>query len=217
MASMATTDPSDLTRLMERAAAGDGDGWRELLARYHSRLRRMVALRLDPRLGGRFDPSDVLQETYLEAHAGLVEYLRDPPLPFFLWLRQLAGHRLGRLHRDHLGRKCRDVSREVSLYRGVPGASSAALAERLLGREGRPSEAAARLERKLRLEQALNSMDPTDREVLVLRHFEQLTRAEAARELGISEAAAAKRYLRALERLKAELDAGPGGLEELRP
>jgi len=215
---MATTDPSELTRLMERAAAGDGGGWKQLLARYHDRLRRMVSLRLDPRLCGRFDPSDVLQEAYLEAHTGLAEYLRDPPLPFFLWLRQLAGHRLGRLHRDHLGRKCRDATREVSLFRpGVPGASSAALAERLLGREARPSEAAARLERKLRLEQALNSMDPTDREVLVLRHFEQLTRAEAARELGITEAAAAKRYLRALERLKAELDAGPGGLEELRP
>jgi RNA polymerase sigma-70 factor (ECF subfamily) len=111
----------------------------------------------------------------------------------------------------------RDPGREVSLYRGaMPEASSAALAAQLLGKECRPSEFALRAERKLRLQQALNRMDPLDREVLSLRHFEQLTRNETAQVLGISEAAGAKRYLRALERLREILALLPGGLEEFR-
>jgi RNA polymerase sigma-70 factor (ECF subfamily) len=110
----------------------------------------------------------------------------------------------------------RDPGREVSIYRGaLPEASSAALAAQLLGRECRPSEAAVRAELKIRLQEALNCMDAIDREVLSLRHFEQLTTAESARVLGISEAAAGKRYLRALLRLKTVLSQAPGGPEGL--
>jgi RNA polymerase sigma-70 factor, ECF subfamily len=203
-------------RMLEHAATGDAAGWETLMRRYHDRLRRMVAVRLDPRLAGRFDPSDVLQETYLDAFGRLPEYLREPKLPFFLWIRYLTGHHLGRIHRDHLGRQMRDPGREVSLYQGaLPEASSAALAAQLLGKESRPSELAVRAERMLRLQEALNRMDPTDREVLALRHFEHLTRAEAAEVLKISEAAVAKRYLRALERLREMLALLPGGLEYL--
>lgn len=79
----------------------------------------MVAIRLDPRLAGRFDPSDVLQDTYLDAHDKLPEYLRDPRVPFFLWLRFLTGHHVGRLHSDHLGRQIRDAGREVSLFQAA--------------------------------------------------------------------------------------------------
>ena len=209
---MLNGDASETRRRLERAAAGEHDAWRSLVAEHHDRLRRMVALRLNPRLQGRIDPSDVLQESYLEAVRQLADYLRNPPLPFFLWLRQLAGHRLYKLHRHHLGTQTRDASREVSLYRGaLPEASSAALAAQLLGRESRPSEAAVRAELKIRLQEALNGMDAIDREVLSLRHFEQLTSAEVARELNISEAAAGKRYLRALLRLKAILSSMPGG------
>src|SRR5216683_3189128 len=109
----------------------------------------------------------------------------------------------------------RDADREVALYRGtLPEASSAALAAQLLGRDTRPSEAAMRAERKILLQQALNSLDPLDREVLALRHFEQLSTAEAAQALGIQEAAAAKRYVRALIRLKDVLRNMPGGRSE---
>src|SRR5262249_2745920 len=149
---------------------------------------------------------------YLEAVRQLAEYLRNPVLPFFLWLRQLAGHRLFKLHRQHLGAQMRDAGREGSLYRGpLPEASSAALAAPLLGHDTRPSEAAVRPELKIRLQEALNRMDPLDREVLSLRHFEQLTTAEVARELSIRPAAAGKRYLRALVRLKDILSHMPGG------
>jgi RNA polymerase sigma-70 factor (ECF subfamily) len=201
-----------MRRRLELAAAGEDEAWRSLVGQYNDRLRRMVALRLDPRLQGRIDPSDVLQETYIEAARQLSDYLRDPAVPFFLWLRQLAGHRLFKLHRSHLGAQMRAAGREISLYRGsLPEASSAALAAQLLGRESRPSEAAVRAELKLRLQEALNRMDPLDREVLSLRHFEQLTTPEVARVLGISEAAAGKRYLRALLRLKEILSLAPGG------
>ncbi len=205
-------DASEIRRRLERAAAGEDAAWQSLLAQHHDRLRRMVALRLDPRLQGRVDPSDVLQESYLEAVRQLADYLCDPVLPFFLWLRQLAGNRLFKIHRHHLGTQRRDAGREVSLYRGaLPEASSAALAAQLLGHECRPSEAAVRTELKLRLQEILNRMEPLDREVLALRHFEQLTTPEVARELGISQAAASKRYVRALVRLKEILCQMPGG------
>jgi RNA polymerase sigma-70 factor (ECF subfamily) len=210
-----SSETNDLLRL---AAAGDSQGWGELLTRHADRLRRMVALRLDQRLQGRIDASDVLQEAYLEAWGRLAEYLREPAMPFFLWLRFLTGQRLLILHRHHLGRQMRDAGREISLYRGaLPEASSAALAAHLLGHDTRPSEAAMRIELKLRLQEALNQMDSLDREVLALRHFEQLSRAETAQVLDMRESAVSKRYFRALERLKDILASMPGGLGEVWP
>jgi len=118
------------------------------------------------------------------------------------------------LHRHHLGTQMRDAALEISIYRGaLPAASSAALAAQLLGRHTSPTQAVVRAERILRVQEALNTLDPVDREVLSLRHFEELTAAEAAQVLGIEEAAAAKRYFRALKRLKETLDAMPGGQE----
>jgi RNA polymerase sigma-70 factor, ECF subfamily len=175
----------------------------------------MISLRLDPRLQGRIDPSDVLQEAFLAASLQLQDYARSRSMPIFLWLRLVAGQKLVALHRHHLGKKIRDAGREVALFQGaLPEASSTALAARLLGREAAPSEAAMRAELALRLEAALNSMDTLDREVLVLRHFEQLSNAEAAQVLDIQPAAASKRYIRALRRLKEILQKLPGGLEE---
>jgi len=208
-----TGEASETAGLLRRAAQGDQAAWGALLVRSRGRLRRMVALRLDRRLQGRVDPSDIIQEAYIDASARLAEYARQPDMPFFLWLRFLTGQRLLRVHRQHLGAEMRDVAREVSLYRGaLPAATSAALAAQLLGRDTRPSEAAVRAERSIRLQEALNSMDPLDREVLALRHFEQLSNGEAARVLGLQESAAAKRYVRALKRLRLILDARPGGL-----
>jgi RNA polymerase sigma-70 factor (ECF subfamily) len=135
---------------------------------------------------------------------------------FFLWLRLVVGERLAQLHRHHLGTHLRDAGREVSLYRGpMPVASSAALAAQLLGRHTSPTQAAVRAERLLRLQEALNSLDAIDREILSLRHFEELSRAETATVLGIQESAVAKRYVRALKRLKDVLAGMGGGLEGL--
>jgi RNA polymerase sigma-70 factor (ECF subfamily) len=206
----------DTVGLLERLRAGDQQALDDLFARHRGRLRRMVEMRLDWRLQARIDASDVLQEAFLEVATRLEEYLDNPALPLFLWLRLIVGERLTRLHRHHLGVKMRDAGREVSLYReALPAASSAALAAQLLGKHTSPTQAAVRAERMLRLQEALNSLDPIDREVLSLRHFEELTRAETARVLGIEEAAAAKRYVRALKRLKDILARMPGGLEGL--
>lgn len=207
-------DSSATNDLLRGVADGDRESWGALLTRHEPRLRRIVSFRMDPRMQGRMDPGDILQEVHLEATRHLLDYLRRPPMPFFLWLRGIAGNKLLEMHRRHLGTPMRDARREVSLYRGPsPGATSAALAARLLGRLTRPSEAAVRAEAKLRLQEALNGMDLIDREVLALRHFEHLSNAEAAGVLGIGEAAAGKRYLRALERLRSLLVKLPGGLE----
>jgi RNA polymerase sigma-70 factor (ECF subfamily) len=199
-------DSSDVEELIQQAAAGNPGSWAALIKRYRSRLRRMVSFRMDSRLQGRVDPSDVVQEVCLEAWQHLGSYVSQPSTSFFLWLRAVAGHKLGDVHRHHLGTRMRDARREVSLYQGsLPGATSAALAAQLLGHVTRPSEAAVRAERKVQLQTALNAMDPIDREVLALRHFEQLTVSEAAAVLGIKEKAAGMRYTRALRRLKAIL------------
>jgi RNA polymerase sigma-70 factor (ECF subfamily) len=207
---------ADTVRLLERARAGDAGALTEVFARYRDRLRRMVELRLDRRLQARIDASDVVQDAYLEVAQRLEAYLQQPKLPLFLWLRLVVGERLLTLHRHHLGTQMRDAGLEVSLYRGaLPAASSAALAAQLLGQQTSPTQAAVRAERLLRIQEALNSLEPLDREILSLRHFEQLSRAESAQALGIAEAAASKRYIRALRRLKTILADMPGGLEAL--
>ena len=210
----AMSAPSNETDdLLQRAAKGDPESWNALLARDEQRLRRLIAFRMDQRLQGRIDPSDVVQEASLEAWQHLQDYLRDSKLPFFLWLRGIAANKLRELHRHHLGTRMRDAGREVSIYRGtLPEATSAALAAQLLGHLTQPSVAAMRAEIKVRLQEALNQMDPLDREVLALRHFEFLTPRETAEVLGIKEKAAAMRYVRALRRLKEILTALPGGL-----
>jgi RNA polymerase sigma-70 factor (ECF subfamily) len=203
----------EISGLLRQVAAGDQAVWGDLLERHRPRLRRMVELRLDPRLQGRLDPSDVIQEAYLTASVQLADYLKEPAIPFYLWLRLVTGQKLVALHRNHLGTKARDASRQVSLDRGaLPAASSGALASKLLGREPSPSEAAGEAEQRRWVQEALNRMNPLDREVLALRHFEQLTNDETAQVLGLEPSAASKRYVRALQRIKEILSAMPGGL-----
>ena len=176
----------------------------------------MVELRLDRRLQSRIDASDVIQEAYVEVVRRLGEYLSEPSYPLFLWLRLIVGERLLKLHRHHLGTKMRDAELEVSIYRGAfPAASSAALAAQLLGKHTSPTQAAMRAERMMRLQEALNTLDPMDREVLSLRHFEEMSLVETALSLGFEQSAAAKRYIRALKRLKAVFTTMPGGLESV--
>jgi RNA polymerase sigma-70 factor, ECF subfamily len=208
--------PSGTFHLIERLRAGDRLALGELFQRHRDRLRRMVDLRLDARLHGRIDASDVLQDGFLDLEKRVASYLSDPRLPVFLWLRMVVSDRLAQVHRQNLGTRMRDVSHEVSLYRDpLPQASSAALASMLLGRLTSPSNAAIRAEQILQVQEAINSLEPLDREVVALRHFEQLSRAETAVVLGITEEAGAKRYIRALKKLKSILAAMPGGLSGL--
>ena len=206
-----TNDGSDVTDLLRRAAAGDEPACQDLFTRYRPRLKRMVHLRLSRRLQGRVDDSDVLQEAYLDVSRRLGEYAADPKLPFYLWLRHLTGLKLAEVHRRHLGTQLRDADREVTLHRGgLPEADSASLAAQLLGTVTSPSEAAVKAEQRLCVQEALNSMDPVDREVLALKHFEQLSVNEIAAVLGLSKAGAGSRYLRAIKRLRDILARMPG-------
>jgi RNA polymerase sigma-70 factor (ECF subfamily) len=204
---------SDLD-LLDAARSGDERALAVLVERHRDRLERMVGLRIDRRLQGRVDPADVVQEAYLAVCGKFLQYSADPHLPFFLWLRLEVGQKLVDVHRRHLGTRMRDAGQEVSLHRGVlPQVTSLSLAEHLLGKLTTPSHAAMRAELKVRVQEALNSMDPNDREMLILRHFEDLSNAEAAQVLGIKPTAAVNRYVRALKRLKDVFQAMPGGTE----
>ncbi len=206
---MAVESEADIVDLLARVRGGDQSALAELYARHRDKLRRMVQLRLDRRLAGRVSPSDVLQEAYIDAVKRIDHYFEKPDQPFFGWLRLVVGQRLADVHREHLALK-RDVGQEVPINRGAAGADSACLAACLLGTGTSPSHAAARAESFARLEEALDQMDPLDREVLALRHFEELSNTDTAAILDIQPAAASKRYVRALARLKQILETLPG-------
>ena len=191
----------DTERLLIRAAAGDDTARGALLVRHRDRLRRMVAVRLDPRLAARVDPSDVVQETLAEADRRLNDYLRDQPLPFYPWLRQLAGERLGAEYRRHIRAARRSIGREIPDWE-LPEGSVLVLADRLLDRGTGPSEAARRQEQRDRVQRALAELSAADCEVLALRYLEELSAREVGAVLGIGEEAAKKRALRALRRLQ---------------
>jgi RNA polymerase sigma-70 factor (ECF subfamily) len=200
--------------LLDAARNGDEGALAALVERHRERLERMVWLRMDRRLQGRVDPADVVQDAYLALRGKFPQYIADPQLPFFLWLRLEVGQKLVDLHRFHLGTQMRDAGQEVSLHRGaLPQVTSLSLAEHLLGKLTTASHAAMRAELKIRVQEALNSMDPHDREVLILRHFEELSNSETAQVLGIKPSAAVNRYVRALKRLKDVFQGMPGGIE----
>lgn len=174
-----------------------------LFSQFEPRLDRMIRFRLDQRLWGRVDPADVLQEAYLEAAARLRSYLAQPSVPVFVWVRSMTEQVLINVHRRHLGAKIRDARIEVSMHRKQSGpATSFCLAARLVGNLTSPSQAAMREEMIDQLRKAFDTMDPIDREVLALRHFEELSNNEVAEILGLQKAAASNRYVRALKRLK---------------
>src|SRR5262245_18326168 len=210
MGFLMASEPGEESSLLQRAALGDKHAQEQLFSMYRVRLKRMVHLRLNRRLQGRIDDSDVLQESFLDISRQFKEYVQNPQLPFFLWLRHMTGLKLVEVHRRHLGSQMRDADREVSLHRGgLPEADSVSLAAQLLGKLTTPSQAAIKAETRLYVQEALNSMDPIDREVLALKHFEQLSTSEIAEVLGLSKAGAGSRYLRALKRLRDILSSLP--------
>jgi RNA polymerase sigma-70 factor (ECF subfamily) len=201
---------ADTDELLQRAAAGDETARDALLGRHRRRLSRMVAVRFDPRLAARVDPSDVVQETLAEAAAGLDRYLRERPLPFYPWLRRLAHRRLIDLHRRHVLARRRSVTHEIGLA-GLPDHSALALADRLFARTSSPSARLGQRERQNRVRAALAALSEQDRELLILRFLEALPTQETAAVLGISAVAVRSRQVRALDRLRVLL--GPDFLE----
>ncbi len=207
-----TFHPADLDALRTALQAGSVDALASLFDTYRESLHRMAHFRLDRRLLGRVDPDDVLQESFLAAHQRLDSFAKEEDASPYVWLRLVVGQTMIDIHRRHIGAKMRDAAREVSVRVG-PRADSAVLsgilAAHLCAPSGNaPSRLAVEAEERALLEDALESMDDIDREVLVLRHFEQLSNREVGELLQLKDAAASNRYVRALRRLKAAIDKG---------
>lgn len=192
--------------LVESLRRGDVEALSRLFEKHRERLRRIVAFRLDPRLWGRVDPEDVVQETYLAASKRLEHFRDRPDMSFAVWARLLVLQTLADTERLHLGAKKRDAALERSIDPS-PGSddTSISLAGKLMSGITSPSRAAARAELYEQLQRVLATLSDTDREVIALRHFEELTNNEVAEVLGIHKAAATNRYIRALQRLEAAL------------
>jgi RNA polymerase sigma-70 factor (ECF subfamily) len=196
--------------LLDQARRGDGAAVERLLTQHRAPVRRMIDLRLDPAIAARVDASDVVQDVLLEASRRLDAYLANPVMPFHLWLRHIAKDHLIDAHRRHRAQR-RGVDREQPLVpAALAGRSSVELAAQLMDRERTPASAAIQHEMERRLHRALVELDDGDREVLLMRHFEQLSNQEVAAVLGLTEAAASMRYLRAMRRLRALLQPGGG-------
>lgn len=202
-----SASPSQIERLH---ACGD-EALAAAFEEFHDRLERIADLRIDPRLVGRVDPVDVLQESFLEARKKLPRFLENATVPVFVWLRGVVLDTLIHVHRRHLARM-RDAGLEVPIQNTFPDAhvSSMSIAGWLVDDLTSPSQVAIRAETIQRIEDALNGMDEIDREVLILRHFEQLSNDEVASVVGVKKAAASRRYTRALQRFRAVLEQLPG-------
>ena len=194
----------DQDQLFEAAENGDAESLGQLMNEHFEKLSRIVGFRMDRRLQGRLDASDVVQETFVEATRRFEYYCQNKKAPFFMWLRFLALQKLAEIHRHHLGTKIRDQRREVSIFKkSQADATSANIAAALVGEQTSPSEAFSRNQAISKMATALTKMDPVDQEVVALRHFEQLSNVEVALTLGLTTSAASKRFLRAIKRLKA--------------
>lgn len=199
---------------LEQLKSGNPEVIAEVFSKYREKLQRMVRFRLDRRLYGRVDTADVLQEVWLETSRRIEDYTSNPSVPFFVWVRQLAYQIIIDLHRRHMGAQKRNVAQEVSIGRSNShDGTSISIAAQLVGNLTSPSRAAIREERLIQLRAALDEMDEIDREVLALRHFEELGNNEVAEILGLQKTAASNRYVRALKRLKQIMDADSSGHE----
>lgn len=204
-------DPRDTQQLLAAAQTGDNAAAAALWDRHRAALHRLVAMRLDRKIQARVDVSDVVQEALVEANRRLGDYLRTAPMPFHLWLRQIAQDRLIDAHRRHHAAGRRSVDREQALaLPSYPDQSALDLAGQLQDhRELTPAAAMLRRELDQRFRDALAKLDDVDREIVEMRHVEQLSNSETAQALGLSEAAAGMRYLRAVRRLRALLEEAP--------
>ncbi len=199
-------DEGVVTELLARVRGGDNQAKGALFEMFRERLGRMVSTRLDRRLQAKINASDVMQDAFLEYASSLPTYLANPQAPILLWLRVIVGRKLNAIHRAHLNTGKRNGAQEVPLFRNSwPSANSQWMAMSLAGNEPTPSGIVAQHEQAEQIRSALDQLDPIDREILCLRHFEHLTHVEAAVVLGLNKATASKRYLRALARLRSAL------------
>ncbi len=191
-------DSTETEQLLRQVRAGERQATAQLLNRHRAYLRRLIELRLDPKLRPRVDPSDVVQEAQMEAHRRLEDYVKQPPLPFRLWLRQIAFDRLLMMRRRHVEAGKRAVGRDLPL----PDRSSLLLARQFFSAGPSPSQQLLQREFVRRVREAVSQLPPGDREVLILRKLEELSNQETAHVLGVDPASASRRFGRAVLRLR---------------
>lgn len=210
--------PPDELSLLTRLRDEREQALAEEFSRHRARLWRMVSFRLDPRLRGRVDPEDILQEAFLDASQRVDHYLSSPVTSLFIWLRLIVQQTMQNVYRRHLSAQKRDASRELSKKHDDSGDSTAAsITAFLAGQLTSPSQAAIKQEQLAQLDQALLRLSALDQEVLALRHFEELTNTETSEALGIDPKAASVRYFRALRRLRHVLEKQPARKMEAAP
>lgn len=195
--------------------SGDLEALAEIFSINRARLLRIVRFRMDRRLASRFGPEDVLQEAYIEA-AKRVKHFQEKFIgSAFLWMRMMVNQTLVDMHRRHLGAQKRSAGKELNaLGMGYAVETSLSLSLSVLGSVSSHSKAVATMQLVQKVKDAIEEMDEMDREVLALRHFEELTNKEVAEALGIEQKAASIRHLRALKRLKDMLSLLPEFLDE---
>lgn len=203
---MTSLDEIDTEELLLQVCAGENAATDQLFSRHRKQLRRMIEVRMDVRLSSRLDPSDVVQDTLAEAHRLLPNYLRERPMPFYPWLRQIAWNRLVDLHRRHVLAKRRSIDREDMPDMSLSDGSIQYLARSLISRENNPVQRLIKKELNGRVRAALEQLTPGDREVLLLRHLEQMSVRDVANVLRVAEGTVKSRHYRALERLRNLLD-----------
>ena len=201
-------DPAPTLALLDQVRRGDGAAVNRLLDRHRAAIRRMIDRRMDRVVQRRVDASDIVQDVLVEANRRLGDYLANPTMPFQLWLRHMARDRLIDAHRRHRVAAARSIDREVPLAGSDPDDSRAGPAANVADRELTPAAAATWHELERRFATAVDALADDDRQIVLLKHFEHLSTAEAAEALGISKPAAGMRYLRAMRRLRLLLEPG---------
>lgn len=202
---MNTHEAPDTDELLARAGVGNAAIVAQLFSRHRPRLRRMLLSRMDPRMTARVDPSDIIQETLLEAHQRLPTYLDERPIPFYPWLRQIAWNRLLDFHRRHILVQKRTVTREEALDMSISDRSTDNLVRQLAAQVSNPSHSTRRKEMRERVHAALARLPEPLREVLVMRHLERLSVLEIAAIQGVAEGTVKSRHFRALELVRNRL------------
>jgi RNA polymerase sigma-70 factor (ECF subfamily) len=208
-------EPDPTANLLNDAKQGDSDAVEKLLTRHRESLKRMIDMRLDKRVAQRIDVSDIVQEVMVEANRRLQNYLQNPVMPFHLWIRQIAKDRIIDAHRRHRGSAKRSVDREQRLEaQGPPDASTIELAGQLMDPELTPAALATQRELAIQVQNCIAKLEERDKDILLMRHYEQLSNQEVALALGLTEPAASMRYLRALKRLRAVINGEVADLED---
>jgi RNA polymerase sigma-70 factor, ECF subfamily len=197
---------SSVDRLLDAVRRGDTVAQGELLLRYRAWLRLLARLQIDSRFQGKFDPSDIAQQALLEACRALTQFRGQTEAELTAWLRQVLAHVLAHEVRRQTTQQ-RDLSREVSLEQDL-ARSSQQMAAVLAGAGPTPSRQAEQHEQELLLAEVLARLPEDYREVIHLRNLEGLPHEEVARRMGRGVGAVRMLWVRALARLRQELEAG---------